>query len=107
MSPVGAIFVRSLPKRGHICYIPALPQSLNGSIPGDAQKVYLVCSDFSLNNQPLGPGVYKSSYTTICIISIKTVYATYCIYLTATFIKLNSTLSTVHLDQENSFLDLL
>ena len=45
----------------------------------------------------------KSSYT-ICIISIKTVYAIYCIYLIATFIKL---VSTVHLDQENSFLDLL
>ena len=44
-----------------------------------------------------------SSYT-ICIISIKTVYAIYCIYLIATFIKL---VSTVHLDQENASLDLL
>ena len=44
---------------------------------------------------------------TICIISIKTVHAIHCIYLTAIFIKLNSTLFTVHLDQENSFLDLL
>ena len=39
-----------------------------------------------------------SSNNTICIISIKTVYAIYCIYLTATFIKLNSTFFTVHLD---------
>ena len=54
-------------------------------------------------HQPLEGQVYKSSYT-IGIISIKTVYAIYCIYLTATFFKLNSTLFTVHLDQENSSL---